>query len=623
MTVTRAIRHLLVSARNLLRAGAIRTRIGLIFFGGISLLVVSTLAAAAWMNQGAELAMAQIQAIEDIKEESLPSPRIPHTLRTLLNGGNLTLEAGRLQTLSPASDPTLVARLQEALILAEQRGDAQRLSAILSELTTYLSARRADQLGMARGLFAALFISTTVFLLVGLWFTEELVARPLEEFIQVTSRIADGDLDTPIRLSESHDYQEVARSFEDMRLELRAARERAVNYTRELEERVAGRTRQLTALSRVVAAAGNAQNLNDMLSTALDQALQTVGAELGGVWLTHENSQTLTLTVSFGLSEDFRRAIHTLERGEGVTGQALLSGEVIFIEDVQQEPERVKQAALREGIRSLAAVPIEAHDSIVGVLDVMSMHPRRFSPEELAVLTALGQQIGIGIENARLIAAIRRQAEQVAALQERSWIGAGLHDGLLQTLGYLYLKADQLEAQAIANNLPDMAHQLAHQREVLENASREIRRFISELRETPSPSRSLRAALEETITALWSHNDLEIIFENPHTAEVRLESDTAAHVTRIAREALLNAAQHGKAHHAWLACVQHADRMELTVRDDGIGFWPETLPKESSEHFGLSIMRARAARIDGKLTIRSAPGQGTLITLTWPLEKPE
>jgi two-component system nitrate/nitrite sensor histidine kinase NarX len=631
MPAARAICRTLIRLRNLLPAGAIRTRIGLIFFSGMSVLLTCTLAAAFWMNKGAELASLQMEALGSLGEESLNWERAALVARIMLEGGELP-PGTNLPAFPAESDPKAIALLQRGLSIAEEAAQAiperqpgltGEFNTTITELIHYLSLRRADHLGMARGLFAALFISTTAFLLVGLWFTEELVAKPLEELIQVTSRIAAGDLDTPVRLRESHDYQEVARSFEEMRLELRAARERSANYTRELEERVTRRTRQLTALARVVAASGSAENLTDMLHTALDQALQTVGVERGGLWLADENNERLIMTVAFGLSEDFRRAITTIMPGEGATGQALVTGKVVVIEDATQEPERIKQAAVQEGIYSLAAVPLEAHETLVGVLDVMTTQKRIFTPEELTILTALGQQIGIGVENARLIAEIRRQTEQVAVLQERGWIGAGLHDGLLQTLGYLYLKADQLEAQSLHEGLPEMARQLAHQREVLEKASIEIRRFISELRETSSPSRSLRASLQEMIDTVWPEDGIEIAFTIPEAAaDIRLEADKAAHVTRIAREALLNAVRHGQARHAWLACNISENGLELTVRDDGVGFRPENPSQESREHFGLSIMRARAARVGGDLTIQSSPGQGTLVTLTWPLEKP-
>lgn len=615
-------------AKTLLPAGAIRTRIGLIFFAGMSALILSTLGVTMWVNRWINLISNQLAVLERLEASSNDWQAAESELRTLLEGGQ-TLGAYQQVNFSPEKDPQTAALLQQAHLLAEQglvaapdeQSEAQqKFQQSLQQASQHLRIRRAENLGLARGLFAALFISTTCFLLIGLWFTEELIAKPLEELVQVTSRIAAGDLDTPVVLSESHEYQELANSFEAMRLELRASRERSSSYTSELEGRVAQRTRQLAALARVVATAGGSNNLNDMLHTALEQALQIVGVESGGLWLLDEVSGELRLTAALGMSESFRQAVAVLQPGEGITGQALISGQTVVLGDISSIASRVKHAALQEGIRGLAIIPIEAHEQVVGVLDVMTRQKRLFTSEEITLLTSLGQQIGIGVENARLIQEIRQQTERVAVLQERSWIGAGLHDGLLQMLGYLYLKADQLEAAALAKGFPDLAGELAHQRDVLEQASRNIRRFISELREAPSPSRSLRSALEEMVAEFWPEAGMAVTFEMSGPQEIRLEADQVTHVVRIAREALLNAARHGQAHHAAVTCVIAAENAELRIQDDGIGFEVENLSKESSEHFGLSIMRARAARIGGHLAIHSLPGQGTTVTLTWPLE---
>jgi nitrate/nitrite-specific signal transduction histidine kinase len=57
--------------------------------------------------------------------------------------------------------------------------------------------------------------------------------------------------------------------------------------------------------------------------------------------------------------------------------------------------------------------------------------------------------------------------------------------------------------------------------------------------------------------------------------------------------------------------------VKITIRDDGQGFETDEQEKASGDHFGLSIMKARATRIGGKLTIRSQPGNGTVVTLVW------
>ena len=58
------------------------------------------------------------------------------------------------------------------------------------------------------------------------------------------------------------------------------------------------------------------------------------------------------------------------------------------------------------------------------------------------------------------------------------------------------------------------------------------------------------------------------------------------------------------------------ENYQVIIRDDGTGF--DITGINGKEHFGLNIMRARAARLDGNLIVESAPGQGTRVILTWP-----
>jgi two-component system nitrate/nitrite sensor histidine kinase NarX len=351
----------------------------------------------------------------------------------------------------------------------------------------------------------------------------------------------------------------------------------------------------------------------------LEQALQAVGVEIGGIWLVDETNGNLSLSVSQGMSEQMREQLRLIQAGEGITGQAVLSGETIVLEDIEKSSLRVKIIAIHEKLRSLVAVPIKVHDRVLSVLDLMTRKQRTFSPEELTLLTSIGQQIGIGIENARLIQEIRQQTEHVAALQERDWISAELHDGLLQSLGYLYLQADQLETLSISKDWPEMAQRLAHQRQVLEQISHDIRRFISDLRKTPPPPLYLQDALQKMVVEFTQKTPVKISLDMEKPLQ-RLKADHVAHLVRIAHEALINATQHGHAGKILISCTVTGEQGELSVIDDGKGFSPEWVPPEGGEHFGLSIMRARAARLGGQFSLRSKPGEGTRISVIWPLE---
>ncbi len=619
---------------NIFPPGAIRIRTGFIFFFGISALILTTLVVSYWINNRITQDSARIALlntmVDDLAEPGvfLPPEGLEQNVRTLLDGGQLSPPNGLQLKLDAEEDPVTAVALQHILstlpTTSKDPSAIQALQSALNDTRLLIQLRRADSLGMTRGLFAALFISTTCFLLIGLWFTEELIARPLEELVHINYRIAAGDLDTPITLRESNEFTKLAESFEAMRLELRQSREQMARRAAELEARVSRRTRQFAALSEVVSAASQSHDLQDVLDTALEQYLQVLRMETGGLWLVDEISGDLHLAVARGMSEYMREQVRVIQRGEGATGQAALTGQTLVLNDLAeaQTQVQVKAVARQEGLRSLVAIPITIHEKVVGVLDVMTYQPHAFTAEEITFLTSIGQQIGIGVENARLVQAIRQQAEQVAALQERTWIGAELHDGLLQTLGYLHLQADQMETEALTHELPDMAQRLSRQCEVLERASLDIRRFISDLRETPPPSTLLEVALQKMVSQFTQEMPLDVSLVM-NGLSLRVKANNAEHLVRIAREALLNAARHGKAQQATLTCTVQGTHGELRVQDDGLGFNPEQLPQDGRGHFGLSVMHTRAVRLAGHLSIRSAPGQGACVIVTWPLDNEE
>jgi signal transduction histidine kinase len=91
----------------------------------------------------------------------------------------------------------------------------------------------------------------------------------------------------------------------------------------------------------------------------------------------------------------------------------------------------------------------------------------------------------------------------------------------------------------------------------------------------------------------------------------------ADEVYRIAHEAVRNARMHARASKLLLE-LEYGQRLILRITDDGIGMDSALLEQGRPGHFGLQGMRERAARTEGKLTITSAPGAGTVVTLIVP-----
>ena len=99
-----------------------------------------------------------------------------------------------------------------------------------------------------------------------------------------------------------------------------------------------------------------------------------------------------------------------------------------------------------------------------------------------------------------------------------------------------------------------------------------------------------------------------------------LPPEQGAQALPIVQEALLNAQRHAAAQRITLQGERRGQEAIITVEDNGRGFEPSNWWQNSHDHFGLSVMHARAARVGGSLQIDSAPGQGTRVTLSLPLD---
>lgn len=622
-----------------LSSPSVRLRVGLLMAASVILLFLAVVSVTIYLSEMVTQDHLRIQYLAYLQRELAQpdaqlavSTLIEPTLRVLLDGGDVASSAGTIEHLRAVEDGALHKMLATSLTAwqefvrahadaptdaeARHRALAARwtMHTTFAEAQRYVAARHADGVGMVRGMYAALFLSSIVFLLLGLWLLQQNIVAPVEQLQLIAQRIASGDLETPVTLSGQGEFLDLSRSFETMRRELHRSREQMRRWTQDLQDHVAQRTQQLSALSEVIATASRSLELDTVLRTALEQSLAVIQAPIGAIWLQAEDAAQLRLVVSHNLPPAIQNDSRVMMLGEGVTGRAAQTGEIIALEDVAEHAGPLKPIAIREGIRSIVAVPIRLRERVIGVLDVMSHQPRRFSPEELTLLTSIGQQIGIAVESLRLMQAVQQQTQQMAAWRERERIGIELHDGVLQTISYLYLQTDQLALQAMRMGLTDLSNRLQTQRDVLGELAREIRRFIADLRDLPARTRALQTALRDMLATLGSDHAPPIHVQLDNVT-IELDEERCEHLVRLAREALLNAVRHSQAQNITLGLGRTRHQVTLWVQDDGCGFDLNRLSGEMHEHFGLSIMQARALRLGGHLTIHSAPGQGTRVEL--------
>ena len=178
------------------------------------------------------------------------------------------------------------------------------------------------------------------------------------------------------------------------------------------------RADHMAALNSVAATVSQSLDLEITLTTALDKALEVVGFEAGAISLVDEEAQELVIRVHRGWRQQDLASHMRVRLGQGLSGQAVVTGEVIVTGSLENETRLAVPQVREEGIRAMALAPMRARGRVVGVLGVMSYEPRAFAPQSIEVIKAIADQIGVTIDNAQLFARVTRRSQQLALLNE-------------------------------------------------------------------------------------------------------------------------------------------------------------------------------------------------------------
>ncbi len=204
---------------------------------------------------------------------------------------------------------------------------------------------------------------------------------------------------------------------------------------------------------------------------------------------------------------------------------------------------------------------------------------------------------------------------------ERNRLAHELHDGIIQ--GLIALKQrGQMALKALAHDPAHAADRLQELNSLIDEQIVELRRLIGDLRPIYLEDLGFVPALEMLVRQAETRHGLRVHL-TVQGEVVRLAHELELATYRIVQQALDNVALHACAANAWIEVTFATDALTLIVHDDGIGFTPPEHPIDLARegHFGLMGMRERALLHGGRLTITSAPGQGTTIEVRLPLSR--
>ncbi|MBV1919362.1 MAG: HAMP domain-containing protein [Pseudomonadales bacterium] len=206
------------------------------------------------------------------------------------------------------------------------------------------------------------------------------------------------------------------------------------------------------------------------------------------------------------------------------------------------------------------------------------------------------------------------QDQRLSLMEERTVIARELHDSLAQSLSYQKIQVARLKASVKRNESKEKIDLVIQDlSEGLNSAYKQLRELLTTFRLKLSEA-NLRTALQNTVTEFNERSDLKIDLSF-NIGSAHLRPNEEIHILQIVREALSNVLQHAKASHAEVALQHTTTGIDVTIRDNGVGI-PNN--PEQHNHYGLAIMNERALGLNGKISIKRRPSNGTEVILKIP-----
>ncbi|MBN1888815.1 MAG: GAF domain-containing protein [Thermoflexales bacterium] len=447
------------------------------------------------------------------------------------------------------------------------------------------------------------------------------ITRPITELISAAQQVAKGNFGQTITARTGDEIEELARQFNIMSRELQVFYEfmdqRVADRTSELEGAQAQLELALLETDRQRQMAESLRQVAQVLTTSLDcdtvlahiveQLRYVIQYDGSGIFL-HEGDN---LTISGGgrLADAYVGQRIPLSSPQPFV-RVFKNKQPLVIPDVRDDPDWVVWEG-GERIRCWMGAPLMIGDQAIGVLTADSFRVGAYDEEAAQVLQIFAHQAAIAIENARLY----QQNRDLAILEERNRLARELHDSVTQSLYSLRLLSEGWRRQVLTGNAEHAAEYLGRIGEITQQALKEMRLLVHELRPPALEQQGLLGALRSRLEAvekragIEAHLEAEDVFEWPAHIEEGLY--------RIAQEALNNAIKHAAATCVAVRLGIRAGQAVLEIVDNGRGFDPQVASQGGG--MGLGTMRERAEQLQGTLAVRSEPGSGTTIEASVPL----
>lgn len=394
-----------------------------------------------------------------------------------------------------------------------------------------------------------------------------------------------------------------------------ATEEYATQLTSYLDEQY---RRTETMLSMARAASVNLE-LENVLSETVKGIAAAVGVDHGRMILIGDDGREGTVWAAIGDAEEAPDAGAPLKHTFALSDTTFIGPVVeqkrpLVYQDVERDS-TTRSDPRFESRRWTMGVPCVLDGRVLGVALVFShTAPRTFTPAQIELAEGIANVAAPAIENARL----HRQVTQLTIAEERARLAQELHDELAQTLSAMRFHTSVISGLLAGQQTAEAEQALRTLEDMIGQAHVDVREAIYNLRSLASLQAGDLAALQSYLSRYEQHHGLAVELQAGEEAAGVLAGATGVQVLRVLQEALTNVRKHGRTRHARIELVRDGAWVVASVQDDGQGFDPAAIAGKDTAHIGLEVMRERAEKVGGTLSIRSEPGRGTRVELRVP-----
>jgi signal transduction protein with GAF and PtsI domain len=205
----------------------------------------------------------------------------------------------------------------------------------------------------------------------------------------------------------------------------------------------------IQGLTEISQAISSDRYLDDILKLIVTVTANVMDSKICSLWLLDEKEKFLRIRATQAIGEEYLKE-RSLKLGEGVVGYVAEHNKPLAIPNVLKEPRyKEKELAKKEGLVSMLSVPLAVKDKVIGVINIYTSYLHEFTETERAVLTAVGNQAAICIENTELMVKTKVIQEELETrkLVERAKGILMKHHGLTEDEAFRRIRKASMDSR--------------------------------------------------------------------------------------------------------------------------------------------------------------------------------